>query len=618
MRWFILTLVLILTAACQPSAVTPEQLPPLMQLIDFWKPVTGTLAVGETHLWQFVGGAGDPISARITHQGGAVTLSLLDNNGTRLDQGNSLQVILPADGLYRLQVQDTGLEAATYELGLGYTDRPNPADATPTPLPQVVGIPTPTPPYYATLGTFVGRIASGETRNGTLADSAERHVYTFEGTTGTSVTLRMGRVSGAIDPVITLYAPDASVIALDDNSGGDREAVLRNIRLFQDGLYSVQVSGAGFPGDYTLSLLAGAQPFPVTPTIIAPVLPTSTPEALTPTLAPAYNNATLEDHVPLTGSLARPGDFARFLVYASAGEIITIGVRPLSGSTLQPKIELVAPSGAPVASATAAANGVALLQGYPVTTSEESAYQVILTVGDTVGAYQIGFGRGETYDDLRRGDAAPDALYSEILPERGLRDVWSVYLNTGDVITAAVTTESATFDPVLELVAPDGSVLAADDNSGGGRNALVSASRAPVSGLYHLRVAGVDGAAGSYTLVWRYVNLAPTATPFPALLPVLAADGFVGDEAYAFYPFQGLAGQSVRIEVIARPGSDFDPVAALIAPDGSEIATGDDSEGDLNPRFIASLPTDGTYTVRVTGYLSSGAFTVTVDRLVTP
>ncbi len=363
MRWFILIL-LTLLAACQPDTAA-ETPPASVQILVFWQPVTGTLAAGETHLWQFVGQGGDSISLRVVGPGAILTLALLDSGGIRLGEGDTIETTLPASGVYTVQVQADA--AVAYTLGLGYTDRPNPAEATPTPLPQVVGIPTPTPPADAALGTFTGFLTSGEPRDGALA-SDERHLYTFEVTAGTVVTIRMGRLSGALDPLLALYDPQGGIIALDDNSGGGSEAVLRNIRLFQDGVYSIRVAGAGFPGSYRLSLLAAAEPLPVTPV----------------------------------------------------------------------------------------------------------------------------------------------------------------------------------------------------------------ASR----------------------------------------VPIMAAAGFVSGERYVFYPFQGLAGQQVQIQVIARPGGDLDPVAVLLAPDGAEIASGDDSPDDLNPRFIASLPADGTYTVRVTGYLSSGDFTLTVDRVI--
>jgi hypothetical protein len=135
--------------------------------------------------------------------------------------------------------------------------------------------------------------------------------------------------------------------------------------------------------------------------------------------------------------------------------------------------------------------------------------------------------------------------------------------------------------------------------------------------LYRLRVTPVNAAtSGPYTLVWRYVNIAPTATQPAATIPILDFDDFAPENEYLFYPFQGLAGQQVLVRVVALPGSTLDPVAAVLGPDGSVIAEQDDREGSLNPRFFVELPEDGTYTVRVNGYLSSGPFQLNVLLLV--
>ena len=48
----------------------------------------------------------------------------------------------------------------------------------------------------------------------------------------------------------------------------------------------------------------------------------------------------------------------------------------------------------------------------------------------------------------------------------------------------------------------------------------------------------------------------------------------------------------------------------------STAANADDSNGSPNAEMVVMLPTDGTYRVRVNGYLSAGTFTLTVDALV--
>jgi hypothetical protein len=146
----------------------------------------------------------------------------------------------------------------------------------------------------------------------------------------------------------------------------------------------------------------------------------------------------------------------------------------------------------------------------------------------------------------------------------------------------------------------------------------MNGASAPISGEYQLIVSASGGAtAGPYRLVWRYVNIAPTPTyDAPRILLFSVEDSVLPGE-YQFYPFQGSAGQKVRIRVTGTGGATtgFDPVAALIGPSGELIAEGDDSQGSLNPHFSADLSAEGTYQVRVNGYLSGGPFELIVERL---
>ncbi|MFW5772828.1 MAG: PPC domain-containing protein, partial [Phototrophicaceae bacterium] len=131
-----------------------------------------------------------------------------------------------------------------------------------------------------------------------------------------------------------------------------------------------------------------------------------------------------------------------------------------------------------------------------------------------------------------------------------------------------------------------------------------------------LRVWAEEAASsGDYVLIWRYINVAPTATPPLALAPVMTVRDSVPDGEYRFYTFQGEAGQRVRMRVEAEAGSGFDPVAALLGPDGDLLVEVDDVDSDLNPSFTFQLPQSGSYNVRVNGYLAGGPFTVYVETV---
>lgn len=604
------------TLAVLPTLTTapPPQSSP--QRLTFWQVAESTLESSQqVDRWQFAASAGDPIRLSVL---GPVTLALYAPDGSALGSGATLELTLSADGLYSVEVQSAAGDTGRYQLGLGYTDRPNPADYTATPPPVTVGVPTPTPIFEA-LGVLISPLeADAAVAETFLRGPVQPHVYTFEGQAGHYATIQMRRVSGTVDPVLRLYGPDGEPLAVDDNSGGNRTALLRNIPLRQAGQYSLQAEGGGGPGEYEIRLMTGERPVPVTPTIIAP--PTATPfnPVLSLTPAPAVPDMLLEPYVPVIGNLDRPGAVNRHIITIGASDYISIGVRKLQpDNPLRPVVEVFNPAGELVGTATGGTSNpsaAALIQLLPVT--EPGTYSIFVTgEGSQNGHYVISYGQGTVYEEIPRGPALADTPYDGHIDRRGVRDSWQVTLSAGDVITVAASPLTASLDPVIELVGPDGTLIASDDNSGGFPNAFIEQVRAPVSGQYRLQVsASGGGSAGPYRLIWRYLNIAPTPTFDPPRILLFNVEDSVPEGAYAFFPFQGGAGQRVRVRVTAQPGSGFDPVAALIGPDGREIAMGDDENG-LNPQFSADLPVDGTYQVRVNGYLSGGAFELVVERL---
>ncbi|NJM84749.1 MAG: tetratricopeptide repeat protein [Leptolyngbyaceae cyanobacterium RM2_2_21] len=76
------------------------------------------------------------------------------------------------------------------------------------------------------------------------------------------------------------------------------------------------------------------------------------------------------------------------------------------------------------------------------------------------------------------------------------------------------------------------------------------------------------------------------------------------------HTFAGEAGQAVTIRLSS---SDFDPVLALLAPNGEEIAANDDYGGTLDATIVITLPSSGTYKVLARSYSGQGGnYTVTV------
>jgi serine protease Do len=144
-------------------------------------------------------------------------------------------------------------------------------------------------------------------------------------------------------------------------------------------------------------------------------------------------------------------------------------------------------------------------------------------------------------------------------------------------------------DPYLQLLGPDGSDLATDDDSGEGRNARLVAVLTQ-NGDYTILATALGGGSGAYTLSLREprresIGLGETVSG-------RIEDGVI-------WRFTGAAGQVVALEMDSDDGA-IDPYLELFGPDGSLLASDDDSGGNLNARLVVRLTEDGDYTVLTT------------------
>jgi hypothetical protein len=405
---------------------------------------------------------------------------------------------------------------------------------------------------------------------------------------------------------------------MDDDSGTGNAAHIRNVQITQEGLYSVQVTMRE-TGPYELALIPGVQDL-VADTVITPT-PTVAVPYVAPTLGALPADERLQDHVPVLSELESASDFGRYSFYALPGEVITIGVAPYETSGLLPVLEVFGPDGSLLANAagrSSNANGAALARTIAI--PEEGAYLIIVTgESGSFGPYVIGIGRGTTYQERYMGEPPPDETLSGTVATYGTRHAYRIRLRVGDAISVSVNpAANSAFDPLVEIADSDGNVLYQDDNGGSNRAALVRYAQIEADGIYWLRVSDATAAqVGGYTLRWRLVDTMPTETAVPLASTIMSISDGVPQGEYGFYSFYGREGQQVQVRVISQNEATFDPVAVLLDPQGVEIAEGDDSQDSLNPLLFATLPQDGTYTVRVNGYLSGGDFELLVSLLLT-
>ncbi len=639
-RWILLIVALLASSACNPTQDT-RTLPTRMQLggmpvtptvstdlsltpetsparaLAFWQPAEGLLAEGESDIWTFVAQQGDNVSLRALGESVKLELTLYTPDGMPLRRGESLLVQLPVTGIYSVRVQALD-GVGDYQIGLGYSDRPNPNAESGTPIPLVVGVPTPLP-NTANLGTFITELVDGQTVGEALNSATTPHVYTYAGNANQYLTVNMTRVSGEIDPVVTLYAPNGLPIAFDSDSGGASNALIRGVRLPEDGLYTVQADGGGKIGTYALTIEAEDTFTPVSGTPIFTPTATRYAPAPNPTPEQAVNGAHLKPHQPMLSRLNDPADLRTHLIDLDSNVLLTLAVTPKQDSPLIPRVELIDVDGVPIAAVSGNASPQdreALISSLLI--EQAGTYTVLVTAeGETFGDYEISYGVGTTARTRLIGEARADVTVEGEIVASHVRDVWYLHLKQGDVISAVMIPLDERADPMLELVGEDGTLYGIDSKIGASRSPQINGVQVPRDGLYYLRVSAAQpNGAGRYALVWRYLDIAPTSDAPREVLPLLTANDRVADSAYRFYPFYGRAGQRVRVMVTADAQNEFDGVAALLDPDGKILAEGDDYQGSLDPMFSVTLPRDGTYNLRVNGYLKGGAYRVLVEELI--
>lgn len=617
-RTRLLCLLIVLFTACTPQpppndAPLPTRavMPTVMGELRVLEPQMGEfLSAEQVDVWQFLGQAGEQARIRVVMNNALPELTLL-LQGEVIARGNNLIVTLPTTDVYEVQVRLAQGNPTSYEIGLRYDEQVSPTEPTNTPVRQVVGVPTPTT-AFSSLGTFIQQLNETTEISGVLTSGSPRQIYTIAGEANEVLTFELRRIGGTLDPVLRFYSPEGDMLAMDDDSLGDVNARLLNVILPTTGLYSVQVTGKDFFGDYVLYFLRGG----ISPrTAQLPTLtPTLVPTLATPELRPAPSDSRLVNHVPVLAEIDREGGFQRFSFTAQQGDVVTLKAEPVGGSALIPEIQVFNPDGLLLETLPSSRASIAGLNGAAVvgalSIGQTGTFVLIITgENNTAGAYTIGYGRGGSMRDNYKGEPTENSTAGGNL-QVATRDLWRIPLQVGDAVSLAVSPNTPAVDPVIELVTSEGVVAYRDDNSGANNAALIRLAEIRQPAVYFLRVYDANGTGtGDYTLLWRYVTLAATSTPRPNTVPILTVNGSVSDNQYQFYRFQGQVGQELRIQVEAADTSLLDPVMAVLDPQGAVIAEADDTIG-LNPQVDVTLAQTGTYSIRVNGYLSSGNFTL--------
>ncbi|MCG2773160.1 MAG: hypothetical protein L6277_13870 [Desulfobacterales bacterium] len=191
-------------------------------------------------------------------------------------------------------------------------------------------------------------------------------------------------------------------------------------------------------------------------------------------------------------------------------------------------------------------------------------------------------------------------------------DTYTFTAAAGDVITiraARVTGDTNYFNIVLELDAPDGSLV--------GTGTWQIDKTLTASGTYTVKARDDNNThTGTYILTWQKVNNPCNATALNAGEVAVGDLGqTVDNPPWRYYSFTGAAGDVVTLRAARTAGDTnyFNVYLELFAPNGTRI-------GNALWQIDQTLPQNGTYTilVRDDNTTQAGSFALDWQRLTNP
>jgi hypothetical protein len=430
--------------------------------------------------------------------------------------------------------------------------------ATPAPSPAPTQVSPPTPeasPMPTVLPPGVIAQESGEID----ADAGSELRISVDGRPGAAVAIDAEALSGSVDFQLSVADPFGNFLANVDDAGPGKPESISEFQFPYEGAYEVIVTPFAGAGK-ALVTVREAQGSPGVQELSGP--------------------GSFEAAMP------EPHTYHAYRLALHAGEMVTIAARGTDG--LDTRMALYGPDGRFIAMRDDDAGVDPVWTGF--TPDADGTYTAIVSnFADSTGEYTFSL----------TGSGGGDLIYDsplELSIEEGTDTDLTLNGLAGEVIRVEVGVVADDLDVDLELRLGD-SVLAVADLAGRGADEILSEFRLPSDGEYTLRLIGFAG-TGPATLLVRRLGEASGGGELTGGEDVLGGR-FEDDLVYHVFTFDGEEGQSVDLVVDTTDGNP-DAFLTLVGPDGEELASSDDTDGDLDPSLEGfALPATGQYMVLI-------------------
>ena len=353
-------------------------------------------------------------------------------------------------------------------------------------------------------------IVYGDNLQSSISVVGEIDEYTFDGTAGDIITIRMQDSSSGFQPSIEVLDPSAATVASSTGTGSGW-ATVDSLTLALNGTYTIRASDSGgnATANYGLDLQRQFQPGQATP------------------IAYGDNPQDVIDAF---------ADSDAFVFAGTAGDIITIRMQDKTAfGGYEPAFKLYDPTGLELATATGTAGAWATLEDFPLAATGDYLIAAYDQNGNLAFSYGLDLQR-----QFQPGQSIPIA-YGQCIPE-----VITVYVGTdafvfeasaGDLIRVQMQDNSGV-EPRIQIFDPMGESLALDIGTNAGE-ALVDSLAIVQTGTHTILALDHNGdESASYEICLERIDWLRTpiftvsnADLFQDSLPNSGALDAVGDPA---------------------------------------------------------------------------------------
>ncbi|MEM9821240.1 MAG: GEVED domain-containing protein [Bacteroidota bacterium] len=413
--------------------------------------------------------------------------------------------------------------------------------------------------------TFSQNLPYGTAVTGNITSLGQVDTYTFNGTAGDVVLIRMRGKSGGVDGCIELFDPNGNSIAADCDDGG--LVKIDGLALPTTGLYTIkaQDSGDNDKGNYGIACHVLNNP------------------AMTTAMACGDD---------LMEALEHNAEIDAYHFSAKAGNQIWIQMRS-AASSLEAQLELYDANGNQIASGNTA---VGLTTIKDLTLAEDGNYTIIAMDenGNDLGYYGLSL---QIINDSNCAEAISCGL--TLSRDIGLIaevDAYTFTASTSDHILINMVKNNPSIESELELYGPSGELVSADAPAEG--MATIELNGLPVDGEYLLLVKdGKGNDTGTYSLSLQMLNNSNCVETIECNTLSLTTDLELGGEIdiYAIELAQGDVFNARMRGVL----NGIDSYLKLIGPDGTLLVE-DYANSAMAEIVDFVLPADGLYSLLAT------------------